>query len=456
MEEAVCMEISKRPQFTVLSTFTGAMGLDIGIEKTGRFKILACIENDPASCETIRRNRDAGRTSNAEMRVYEADISKMDPFEVMKELGLEPGQLDLLIGGPPCQTFSTAGNRGTLSDVRGMLVWDFLRFVEAFRPKFFLMENVRGLMSAAVRHRKLADRPNRGGPPLSDDELPGSVLRQLMSDMKRAAPEYRVDIFEVNAVNYGAPQIRERVLFIGNRFNHRVEFPEPTHGPKRHESGQASLFDESLPEYRTLGDAIKGLKESDPVIMDFSPRKKRYLSMVPPGGNWRTLPVDVQQESMGATWKAKGGRSGWWRRLSYGLPSPTVVTMPNHASTSMCHPEEIRALTVKECALIQEFPAEWEFVGSPQDQYRQVGNAVPVRLGVVSGDLLIQHLDDLYASDFESQSGDHPHHRVVYLRSHVRTRQWFKDGESITWSDDNPSKAKYSAPKTERRVRMMG
>jgi DNA (cytosine-5)-methyltransferase 1 len=94
--------------------------------------------------------------------------------------------------------------------------------------------------------------------------------------------------------------------------------------------------------------------------MDFSPRKKEYLSMVPEGSNWRSLPVEVQKESMGWAWHAKGGRSGWWRRLSFDLPCPTLVTMPNHAGTALCHPTEVRALTLKEYALIQEFPSDWE------------------------------------------------------------------------------------------------
>ena len=109
------------------------------------------------------------------------------------------------------------------------------------------------------------------------------------------------------------------------------------------------------------------------MVLDFSPRKKKYLAMVPPGGNWRSLPVAIQKESMGKAWHAKGGRSGWWRRLNFDLPSPTLVTMPNHAGTALCHPTLLRALTLKEYALIQEFPEGWEFCGTPAEQYAQVG-----------------------------------------------------------------------------------
>lgn len=149
----------------VVSLFSGAGGLDIGLEATGRFVVVAAVDSDPAACETLRLNRDAGRTACREMRVYEMDIKALEPERVMEDLGLAPGELDLLAGGPPCQTFSSAGKRGSVQDTRGTLIWDFLRFVEVMRPKFFLMENVRPLLSAAVRHRPLAQRPERGGPP---------------------------------------------------------------------------------------------------------------------------------------------------------------------------------------------------------------------------------------------------------------------------------------------------
>lgn len=441
-------------RYTVASIFSGAMGLDIGLEQTGRFRTLACVEREPAFCRTIEVNRDAGRVTEPSLRIYEGDITDIDPFQIMKNLGMTPGQLDLLSGGPPCQSFSTVGRRGTVQDVRGSLLWQFLRYVEAFRPKFFLMENVRGLISAAIRHRPLRERPEKGGPPLQADEKPGSVVQMFLADLHSRMPEYRIDCFEVNAVNYGAPQLRERVLFIGNRLNHLVEFPAPTHGESS-DLVQPSLFgDPPLLPFRTLGDVIRGLHEERPVIMDFSPRKKAFLALVKPGGNWRTLPIELQRESMGEAWHAKGGRSGWWRRLSYDLPCPTIVTMPNHAGTSMCHPEEVRALTLRECALVQEFPPDWEFVGTPQQQYTQVGNAVPVRLGRVSGELIARHLDEAYAEDLKSRPGTHELFRLVYLNSHVRTRQWYKAGQEFTWADGEPNgHARYTSPKTHRKVR---
>ena len=442
-------------KYSAISLFSGAMGLDIGIEKTGRFEVLFCVEKEPAFCDTIRTNRDAGRL-RPNLRVFEGEILDVDPLQVLDAVGLKPGEVDLLLGGPPCQSFSTAGRRRTVHDPRGTLLWQFLRFVDVMRPRFFLMENVRGLLSAAIRHRPIARRPEKGGPPLAPDERPGSAVQLFAEDLQRLEDAYHMDCFEVNAVNYGAPQLRERALFVGNRYGAVVDFPDPTHGCPDWRDRAPSLFEtgKSLQPWGTLGGAIGGLKDPGPTIMDFSPRKKRFLSMVPPGSNWRSLPVEVQQESMGRAWQAKGGRSGWWRRLSFDLPCPTLVTMPNHASTSLCHPSEVRALSLLEYALVQEFPRDWEFRGSTYEQYAQVGNAVPVRLGEVAGEVVTSALDKLAARGWQPYSHKPDAYRVVYIQSHVRTRQWFKAGRTLVWSDqENADDIYYNGPVTRRKIK---
>ncbi|MCE9589875.1 MAG: DNA (cytosine-5-)-methyltransferase [Planctomycetes bacterium] len=450
-----------KKKLTVISLFSGAMGLDIGLERTDRFRHLACVEKEHAFCDTIRSNRDHGRLSNKNLQVYEGDITDLDPLKVLEAVGLKPGDLDLLCGGPPCQSFSTAGSRGTIQDIRGTLLWQFLRFVDVMRPKFFLMENVRGLLSAAIRHRPIKERPDHGGKPYEPDEEPGSVVRRFAKDLGAiAGTPYRMDCFEVNAVNYGAPQLRERALFIGNRYNAVVNFPDPTHGPSNAEMGETpTLFDaapKAMQPWRTLGDAIGHLQEKNPVVMDFSERKKKYLAMVPPGSNWRSLSVEVQKESMGEVWKAKGGRSGWWRRLSFDLPCPTLVTMPNHAGTSLCHPSVVRALSIREYKLIQEFPEDWELCGSTAQQYAQVGNAVPVRLGEIAGNVIAEAVDSLTKEKWKTWPEPAERYRIIYVQSHIRTRQWFKDGKTVVWQDgDENGHAKYSKPKTKRRIKSM-
>jgi len=433
------------------------MGLDIGLEQTGRFRVVACVEKESAFCETVRANKKAGRLSR-QLAVFERDVSGVDPKEVLEAAGLKAGEVDVLAGGPPCQSFSTAGKRGTTQDPRGALLWQYLRFVEALKPRFFLMENVRGLLSAALRHRPIAKRPEKGGKRLAPDEQPGSVVRLFSEDLQKIKDmPYHMDCFEVNAVNYGAPQLRERAIFIGNRYNAVVDFPDPTHGiaPEKHDS-QQWLFDSEptiLLPWRTLRDAIGDLVEETPEVLDFSPRKKRYLAMVPPGSNWRSLPVELQKESMGTAWYAKGGRSGWWRRLSFDLPCPTLLTMPNHAGTSLCHPTEVRALSLKEYARIQEFPDDWEFSGTTAEKYAQVGNAVPVRLGTVAGQIVAEQLDTLQAEGWKKRPKRPEAYRIIYVQSHVRTRQWFKDGETFVWDDGGCNgHATYAPPRTKRKT----
>lgn len=446
-------------KFKAISLFSGAMGLDIGMHQTGRFELLAAVEKVPAFCATIRHNVSKGRLDGRPI-VFEGDISQIDPYEVMAAVGIKPGELDVLVGGPPCQSFSTAGRRGTTQDPRGTLLWQFLRFVEAMRPKFFVMENVRGLISAALRHRPISER---GKGELEDDELPGSVVQMFSRDLQAlVGASYHMDVFEVNAVNYGAPQIRERVLFIGNRYNAQVEFPQPTHcnpAELQENSGplQGSLLDSSpkLQPWTSLGEALAGLVDTDPRVMDFSERKKSYLALVPPGSNWRSLPENLQKESMGQAWYAKGGRSGWWRRLTPDLPCPTLVTLPNHASTSLCHPTETRALSVREYARIQEFPDVWEFCGTLAEQYTQIGNAVPTRLGRVAGTVVAEALDQLKSRRWRQYATVREGYRLVYLQSHVRTRKWFKGGKTYVWGEDDDGDTRYASPKTKKKVKTL-
>ena len=166
----------KTKKLKVLSLFSGGMGLDLGLESTGQFETVISVEREKSFCDTIRLNHREGRLPKA-LKIVEADIAALNPEDLFNELGVDPSEIDVVVGGPPCQSFSTAGRRGTVQDPRGTLIWDFLRFVEFVKPKFFLMENVRGLLSAALTHRPIAERPDKGGPPLKSEEEPGSVVR---------------------------------------------------------------------------------------------------------------------------------------------------------------------------------------------------------------------------------------------------------------------------------------
>lgn len=192
------------------------------------------------------------------------------------------------------------------------------------------------------------------------------------------------------------------------------------------------MIDELKPRTFIMENVVigDGFVDPCPEVMNFSPRKLKYLAMIPPGGNWRSLPVDIQKESMGKSWFLKGGRSAYWRKLSFAFPSPTVVTMPNHAGTSMCHPTELRAISVGEAAAIQEFPPDWNFSGNTTAKSRQVGNAVPTQLGYVAGEAVKDLLQRI--AQGEHEVGDPPAPRIIHLRPHVRTRTFWKNGQAFS------------------------
>jgi DNA (cytosine-5)-methyltransferase 1 len=392
-----------------ISLFSGGMGLDIGLERAG-FNCVVANEIDALAVETIRLNKPT-------LPVISASVEEVTLKTLSKAAGFDVSGIDLLAGGPPCQAFSVFGQRRGLHDGRGRMIFEFFRLVNEVKPKAFLMENVRGLHSMPLMPKGVELEGK--AVPLEQTE-PGSLLRELIRQFESIG--YRIDCYLVNSVNYGAPQIRERLLCIGSQFDLDPAFPPPEY------SNRPS---DKLPPFRTLGDVIgAGFDDPDPSMMNFSPRKLKYLAMVPPGGNWRNLPEDVQKESMGKSWYLKGGRSAYWRKLAFEFPCPTVVTMPNHAGTSMCHPTELRALTVGEMAAVQEFPRDWTFVGSTTDKCRQIGNAVPPRLGEVAG-RVVQQL--LKTSETTTPMKGKPKisGRIIHVRPHVRTRSYFKGGEVI-------------------------
>ena len=389
-----------------ISLFSGAMGLDIGLEKAG-FEPLLCVENDKSAVETIKANR-------PNLQVFDGSITDINKEKIVNMIG-NIEDIDLIAGGPPCQSFSVFGKRLGIKDARGQLIFEFLRLVDEIRPKTFIMENVRGLLSMSLI-------PNNKTVKASEKRLQakGSLMQSLFEEYKKLG--YSIDCYVVNAVNYGAPQLRERVIIIGNRMGIRSSFPEPTHSNRE---------EDNLLPFKTLGDAIgpnSNFKDNCPEVMDFSPRKLGYLAQIPEGGNWRSLPVEIQMDSMGKSWYLKGGRSAYWRKLSFAFPSPTVVTMPNHAGTSMCHPQELRAISVGEAAAIQEFPSSWIFKGTTTEKFKQIGNAVPVRLAELAG----KEAANLISKTYKINSNSVKDARMNKIRPHVRTRTFWKNGKAFS------------------------
>jgi len=343
--------------YPVVSLFSGAMGLDLGLNQAG-LRVAVSQDIDKWCVETMRRNGHLAIEGDIRALV-EADPSCQF---LLAASGVQRESVFAVVGGPPCQSFSTAGKRLGVEDERGQLYLEFFRVVSALRPRFFIMENVKGL----------ASMPSN---PLDKKSKP--VLQDILEAFEKIG--YATVHGVLDAVHYGTPQFRERLVIIGSRDNEAVFLPRPTHFPMHQ---NPSL------RWKTLGDALENLDDSGPHA-NFSPAVMKYLKLLPEGGNWKKLPSHLIQEAMGGAYASGGGKVGFYRRLSRSEPSPTLVTSPIQKATMLCHPSELRPLSVREYARIQKFPDDWKFEGKVSDCYRQIGNAVPTPLGCALGQMLI-------------------------------------------------------------------
>lgn len=334
--------------YSVLELFAGAGGLAIGLEKAG-LKCVALNEIDRWAAETLRINR-------PKWNVIEGDIRNLS-FEYLK------GQVDVVTGGFPCQAFSYAGKRFGFSDARGTLFYEFARTVKETNPKICIGENVRGLLNHDSG-RTLASMIN------ILDEIGYSVL----------------DPKVLKAIYHNVPQKRERLILVGIRKDLDVGFEYPNPMKKVYNLKDAlkksALFNCDVPE-------SPGTK--------YPASKKRILDLVPPGGYWRDLPLDLQKEYMQKSFYLGGGKTGMARRISWDEPSLTLTCSPAQKQTERCHPDETRPFTVREYARIQTFPDDWKFAGPVSAQYKQIGNAVPVNMAKEIGLSIISFLNKVNA-----------------------------------------------------------
>lgn len=364
---------SSTKKLKALSFFSGAMGMDLGLERAGIETILAC-EFDKWSRETIRTNR-----PNLPLL---GDIWEHDAHSVRGAAGLAPlDEIDLVVGGPPCQAFSTAGNRKGFDDVRGNVFLHYVDLAISLKPKFIVIENVRGLLSAPMKHRPHYLRGS-DFPALSEDEMPGGALNFVLHVLRSNG--YSVSFNLYNAANFGSPQTRERVILICSLDKRPVQHLSPT-------NDEFARF--GLKPWRTFKEAVDGLVEEDLQHLEFPENRLKYYRMLTEGQYWKHLPKDLQQEAMGNSFFSGGGKTGFFRRLAWDRPSPTLVTHPAMPATDLAHPVENRPLSIEEYKRIQEFPDEWSLQGPLIQQYKQVGNAVPVSLGAAVGQTLKAHLD---------------------------------------------------------------
>lgn len=319
-------------KFTTIELFAGAGGLALGIEKAG-FNTIGLVEIDKDASETLQRNR-------PNWKVINDDISNISCLNLPKYFNLTIGELDLLSGGSPCQSFSYAGKRLGLEDARGTLFYHYAKFLEQLQPKMFLFENVKGLLT----HDK------------------GQTYNTITDIFKSTG--YVIHKKVLNAWDYGVAQKRERLITIGIRKDliTKLSFRFP------------------LPhDYKpVLRDILLDCPKSEGT--QYSEYKQKIFKLVPAGGYWRDIPQDIAKEYMKSCWYMGGGRTGILRRLSLDEPALTVLTSPSQKQTERCHPLESRPFTIRENARCQSFPDDWQFYGSINSQYKQIGNAVPVNL----------------------------------------------------------------------------
>lgn len=357
-------------RLTAIDLFAGAGGLSEGFRRAG-YDIVAANDFDSFAEETFRLN-------HPETVFLGGPIQSVHAVDLLAAAGLRKGELDVLLGGPPCQAFSVYNHQRGMHDDRSGLFREYLRIVREIEPKYVVMENVTGIMSIAGGH--------------AVDEIIYS-LQQL---------GYYVEFEVLKAEEYGVPQERRRVFFIGARDSRRILWPKVTHGI----SQLGPLFRTSLKRFVTVEDAIGDLpalemgegtevseyqeapESSYQDVMREGSRSLynhvapalqainvERLKHIPQGGSWRDIPYELLPAGM-----RKAKRSDHTKRYGRLHPqglSSTILTKCDLHWGAYIHPWQERTITVREAARFQSFPDTMRFMGPRSEQYRQVGNAVP-------------------------------------------------------------------------------
>lgn len=373
----------------VVSLFSGAGGLDLGLEHSG-FSTHACVEWERYACEVLRTNQGAdqgadqgvdfvvrdestGGTYLLQSKFLERDVRSVSGAEILREAGLRRGEAALLAGGPPCVTFSVAGRREGLAAETGRLFEDYVRLLRAVRPDGLIYENVKGLMSA-----------------VGSEGHPGGAFAEVSAAI--AAEGYALTWRVVNAADYGVPQMRERVIILGRRGKTAPSFPEPTHAdPER-----LDLDSVGIEPWATVEDAIGDLPPAAPA-----------------GSRERPMPNHVArrhspevQASFAETPQGQRNQRYKRDRLRWDRPSKVIRAQgklkangsgQKNSSHQPIHPVENRQLTPRECARIQTFPDWYWLPDTFVNAYRVLGDAVPPLLAERLGRHMLAELG--YAAD---------------------------------------------------------
>jgi len=329
-------DIQQNIKYSFIEVCAGGGGLSSGLIKSGFIPVLLN-DNNKDCCKTLKKNHP------------DANIicGSMDKIDYSKYID----KVDLLTGGVPCQSFSQAGLRKGLEDPRGDLMLKFIDILNLIKPKLFMIENVKGLLT----HNN------------------GDTITKIIDALNKNNL-YNITYNCLDASKYDVPQKRERVFIVGvlKTINRTFEFPEESVNKK------------------LLKDVLVNVPASNGLT--YSTAKQNLFKMIPQGGCWINLPENLQKEYLGNSYNSGGGKRGILHRLSMEKPSLTLLCTPSQKQTERCHPLEERPLTIREYARIQTFADSYEFIGSIHSQYKQIGNAVPVELAKHMGDSLIRLL----------------------------------------------------------------
>jgi DNA (cytosine-5)-methyltransferase 1 len=351
---------------TAIDLFCGAGGLSEGFRQAG-FDVLVGNDLDPLAGQTFAR-------THKEAIFLPGPIEEITSHRLLKAAGVRKGELDCLIGGPPCQAFSVYNHQRGMHDPRSKLFREYLRIVEDLRPRWLVMENVTGITSIGN----------------------GKPVKEIIASLRKLG--YTLDISILRAENYGIPQERRRIFFIANRTGERISWPVPTHGPGLEPfvtvwdaiSDLPTLANGEDPgqplPYRTAAqsDYQAALRRGSnavhnhaaPKLSEINLKRMRYI---PQGGSWRDVPVELLPEGMKRARRCDHTKR--YGRLRRGGLSCTILTKCDLHWGAFIHPEQDRVLTVREAARLQSFPDWFDFSGPKTEQYVQVGNAVPPILG---------------------------------------------------------------------------
>ena len=311
----------------IISLFSGCGGLDLGFHQEG-YETVWANDFDHWACETFKKN--IGDV------IVEGDIEQIDPYD-----NSSIPDCDIVLGGFPCQDFSMIWKRPGLDGERGNLYKSFLRVVDAKKPKVFVAENVKGLLTANNK----------------------KAIKQIVSDFENIAPGYKVKVKLYNFADYGVPQLRERILIVGIRSDIDFDFehPEPTHSAKGKE----------LLPHVTAGEALANIPSDakNTEQQNLSPKTVEKLKLISAGGNFTDIPKDHPLY-------VKGMISHVYRRIHPDEPSKTIIAAGGGGTWGYHYPEP-RSLNNRERARLQSFPDDFEFVGTMTQVRKQIGNAVP-------------------------------------------------------------------------------